>query len=280
MELVNRTADIIAVEINSIKEQTMKVVISNSIEIGRRLCEAKELVEHGQWGKWLEKKVDYSKTTANKLMKIFQEYGSQQLNLLGDNVKSKVYEKLTYSQAVELLGVPSEERETFIKENDVENMSTRELKKVIKELNDERKEKENIKKKLEEKEEELRKTQGYEEEIRRYKKIIEEREEEIKELEERPIEVTGITESTSKLIEELEKIKFEKEEAENKLKEFKNKIKEKNEKEIAKVEVYFKKFVDSFKELAVSLSELNNEEIKEKYSGATKKALNSFIERI
>ena len=144
MELVNRTADIIAVEINSIKEQTMKVVISNSIEIGRRLCEAKELVEHGQWGKWLEKKVDYSKTTANNLMKIFQEYGSQQLNLLGDNVKSKVYEKLTYSQAVELLGVPSEERETFIKENDVENMSTRELKKVIKELNDERKEKENI----------------------------------------------------------------------------------------------------------------------------------------
>ena len=145
-----RSTDTIAVEINSIKEQTMRIVIFNSIEIGRRLCEAKELVEHGEWGKWLEEKVNYSKSTANNLMNIFKEYGSDQLNLLGDNVKNKTYEKLTYSQAVQLLGIPSEEREDFIKKNEIENMTSRELKKAIQDLKKANEEKALAEKKMKE----------------------------------------------------------------------------------------------------------------------------------
>ena len=51
--MVNRTPEIIAAEINGIKEQTRKMVLYNSIEIGRKLTEAKLLVEHGEWGHWL-----------------------------------------------------------------------------------------------------------------------------------------------------------------------------------------------------------------------------------
>ncbi|MDP4146971.1 MAG: DUF3102 domain-containing protein [Bacillota bacterium] len=132
---VVRTPELIALEINNIKDQTRALVLFNSIEIGRRLTEAKELVEHGEWGNWLEERVNYSKSTANNLMKIFNEYGADQLTLLSDkNIKSEVFEKLNYSQAVELLGVPSEEREKFIEENNVEDMSTRELKEKIKEI--------------------------------------------------------------------------------------------------------------------------------------------------
>ncbi|MGL5087096.1 MAG: DUF3102 domain-containing protein, partial [Clostridium sp.] len=41
---VNRTPDLIAAEIRNIKEQTRKVVLYNSIEIGRKLTEAKSII--------------------------------------------------------------------------------------------------------------------------------------------------------------------------------------------------------------------------------------------
>lgn len=131
---VKRTPILIAAEINKIKDDTRRVVIYNCIEIGRRLCEAKELIPHGEWEKWLESEVSYSKSTAKNLMKIFTEYGANQINLLGDNLKSQTFGDLSYSQAVLLLGIPEEAREKFVKENDVEDMSSRELKKAIDDL--------------------------------------------------------------------------------------------------------------------------------------------------
>lgn len=131
--VTTRSAELIAAEINQIKDETKRKVLYNAIEIGRRLIEAKELVPHGEWGKWLQEKVDYSKTTANNLMKIFQEYGSQQITLLGDNAKSQAIGKLSYTQAVTLLVLPEEEREKLINSTDMSDISTRELKKQVEE---------------------------------------------------------------------------------------------------------------------------------------------------
>lgn len=64
-----RTAANIAIEINTIKKQTQKVMLSASIEIGRRLSEAKSLVPHGSWGDWLERNVHYSERTAQNLIR-------------------------------------------------------------------------------------------------------------------------------------------------------------------------------------------------------------------
>lgn len=132
-QISTRTAEIIAAEINSIKDQTRQIMLQSSIEIGRRLVEAKGMLKHGEWGAWLKESVDYSQSTANNLMKIFEEYGSEQLTLFGDNAKSQTLGNLSYSQAVALLGIPAEEREAFVQENNVESMSTRELQKTIKE---------------------------------------------------------------------------------------------------------------------------------------------------
>jgi DNA repair exonuclease SbcCD ATPase subunit len=131
--LIGRTPELIAAEINNIKNQTRKMMLYNSIEIGRRLLEAKTLVAHGEWGKWLEESVDYSQRTATNLMRIFEEYGADQLTLLGDNAKSQALANLNYTQAISLLGLPEEEREKFIENNDLDNMSTRELQLAIKE---------------------------------------------------------------------------------------------------------------------------------------------------
>jgi chromosome segregation ATPase len=132
-ELSNRTTGLIASEINSIKEQTQKIFLLNSIEIGKRLVEAKQLLPHGEWGKWLEVSVNYSQRTANNLMKIYEEYGQDQLALEGAINNSQAIAKINYTQAVALLSIPSDEREDFINEHDLESMSTRELQQAIKE---------------------------------------------------------------------------------------------------------------------------------------------------
>ncbi|MFA5169861.1 MAG: DUF3102 domain-containing protein [Candidatus Paceibacterota bacterium] len=126
-----RTPELIAAEINGIKAQTRNLILYNQIEIGRKLTEAKSLLEHGEWGSWLEGNVDYSKSTANNLMNLFDEYGSSQITLLSSNIENPIFEKLSYSQAVALLGLPEEERAAFVEGNNVESMSTRELQKQV-----------------------------------------------------------------------------------------------------------------------------------------------------
>jgi chromosome segregation ATPase len=130
---IERTPNLIAAEINDIKGQTRTMILYSSIEIGRRLVEAKAMIDHGEWGNWLEQSVDYSKSTANNLMKIFEEYGTDRTNLLGHTSNLQALGDLSYTQAVALLGIPRDEREHFVEDHDLESLSTRELQKAIKE---------------------------------------------------------------------------------------------------------------------------------------------------
>lgn len=117
--LMTRNPDIIAAEINSIKEQARGLILQASVEIGRRLKEAKAMVKHGEWAAWLETNVDYSQRTANDLMAIADGYG--------ENANSQTFANLGYSQAVALLGLPASAREEFVQTHDVENTPVREL---------------------------------------------------------------------------------------------------------------------------------------------------------
>ena len=126
-----RDGDIIAAEINVIKENAKRVVISSAIEIGRRLVEAKSVVEHGGWMKWLEEKVYYSQSKANNLMKLYQEYGTGETNLFDNWTNSEAFGKLSYTQHLALLALPFEERAEFAENHPVADMSTRELEKEI-----------------------------------------------------------------------------------------------------------------------------------------------------
>ncbi|MHB1406874.1 MAG: DUF3102 domain-containing protein [Desulfitobacteriaceae bacterium] len=131
--LTDRTPPVIAAEINTIKDQTGKILLAGAIEIGRRLKEAKDLLPHGEWGKWLEESVSYSQKTAEKLMRIFDAYGTGQPASLDAGAQAQALPNLNYTQAFILLGVPEEERAQFIAEIDVDSMSTRELQKAVKE---------------------------------------------------------------------------------------------------------------------------------------------------
>lgn len=97
------------------------------------MCQAKEMLPHGEFGAWVKEETGYSRSTANNFMRLFQEYGAAQGCLFGAEVNSQTFGNLPYSKALALLAVPAEEREEFARENHVEDMSTRELKQAIKE---------------------------------------------------------------------------------------------------------------------------------------------------
>lgn len=132
-EAAQRTLAVIAVEIGTIKRQIAQFALHASVEVGRRLEEAKAMVPHGDWGRWLAEEVDYSQSTANNLMRIAKEYGPA---LDG---KSQTFGNLSYSQAVALLALPADERTAFAEQHPVEDMSARELKKAIAERDQARK---------------------------------------------------------------------------------------------------------------------------------------------
>ena len=113
--------DTLTTEILILKQQTAQ----SMIEIGKRLIIVKESLPHGEWGKWLEEKVDFKQTTASKFMRVAKEFSN-----------FHTYENLTQSKIFALLDLPQEDRETFVKENPVDEMTTRELQKTIKEKQD------------------------------------------------------------------------------------------------------------------------------------------------
>lgn len=120
-----RTPAVIAGEINLIKEQVRSTALQASIEIGRRLTEVQNLVPRGEWTQWLAENVDYSIRTAQNLMALAAEC---------DAGRGASLEKFPYSKAVLLLSVPEDERDEFVADHDVDQMSVRELKAELDQL--------------------------------------------------------------------------------------------------------------------------------------------------
>lgn len=132
-ELKQRDISIVTAEIKDICAQAQRMALVYAVEIGRRLVEAKEILPHGEWGEWLRNEVEFSQSTANKHMKLFEAYGSKQISLFGTELNSETFTNLSYSQALKLLAVPEDEREDFVRENNIEDKSVREIEKLIKE---------------------------------------------------------------------------------------------------------------------------------------------------
>ena len=116
-ELQVSSLDQLTAEILVYKQQTAQ----NIIEIGKRLLEAKEKLPHGEWGRWLEEKVDFKRETARKFMHAAETFGNSQA--LGNLSQTKVFA---------LLDLPQEERQEFMENNPISDMTTRELQEAIK----------------------------------------------------------------------------------------------------------------------------------------------------
>ena len=128
-DISDRPIEVITEEIKFYKQTAGAAIL----EIGRRLCEAKSLLNHGEWCEWLRSEVDFSEVTAQRFMRISKEYRNP----------SPVTD-LGVSKALLLLALPASERDDFIEEKHVVNgeekrvneMSKRELETVIREKNE------------------------------------------------------------------------------------------------------------------------------------------------
>lgn len=130
-ELTDFNIEKTTAEILILKDQTAQ----NIIEIGKRLIKVKENLPYGEFTKWLQERIDISHRTANNFMKVAKTFSnSQSLANLGS------------TKLFLLAGLEEEDRQEVIQENNVENMTTRELEQVVKE-------KKEIKKQLEEEQE-------------------------------------------------------------------------------------------------------------------------------
>ena len=136
MPVSGREIGVIVGEINELWRQAQSMALTYAVEIGRRLVEAKSVLKHGEWGKWIAENVSFSQSAANSFMQLFEEYGSAQITLFGAVSNSQTLGNLPYSKALALLAVPSEEREKFAEEVHAEDISVRDLKKAIAERNE------------------------------------------------------------------------------------------------------------------------------------------------
>lgn len=127
-----RSLATVTAEIRAYQDAARRMAVQYSIEIGRRLIEAKEMVGHGEWGAYLREELGFSQSTANNHMAMFRAYAADQMRLDGDNLKNQAFGNLTYTQALALLALPSEEeREAFVESHDMAGLSTRELREEL-----------------------------------------------------------------------------------------------------------------------------------------------------
>lgn len=145
--LIERSAEMIAEEINQIKSQTYGILMSaknyayhSCMEIGKRLEEAKAMVAHGEWGDWLVNNVDYSESKAENLMRMYREFGNEQIDLLTGKSEAEIFEGLSQSQLVELFALPKPMRAEFVEEHreavESGDMSIRDQRELIRKLKD------------------------------------------------------------------------------------------------------------------------------------------------
>ena len=132
-----RTPEMIGAEIRMYVDAGRRITLLCGIEIGRRLVEAKEMLNHGEWLPWLERETEFSTSSAARYMKVFEEYGAAQLGLFGPETNSPTLGNLSISNALRLLAIPEEERESFAQEHDAEHLSARDLEALVKERTEE-----------------------------------------------------------------------------------------------------------------------------------------------
>ena len=269
-----RTAENIAIEINTIKKQTQKVMLSASIEIGRRLAEAKSLVPHGTWGDWLEQHVNYSERTAQNLIKIYDQYSDKGMDALFGN-DLDAFAELSYTQAVALLALPTvDERKEFVETHDMETMSTRELQEAIKAQKAAEDEAAHLKEKLKAEKEKSRKLKDeaaiQNGNLLETQKRLQEKTEEAEQLRQDLDEASMPAVDPAKE-EELKKLRLENE----KLKKAAG-----EDADMKQFQVQLGIIQESFNKILTLIASMEDEAKREKYKGAAKKLLKRLDELV
>lgn len=123
MELVNtETREMSALDDLAMQARMLVANVNlNLWQLARVFTEAKKMVPHGQFGKWLDENTGVSERTAEDMMAAYKRFQGR-----------PEIEKLGQSKMFKLLPLPEEREEAFLREHDVGAMSTREIQEAVK----------------------------------------------------------------------------------------------------------------------------------------------------
>jgi hypothetical protein len=93
----------------------------NMIQLGRVFTEAKKLVERGKWQEWVRANAGMSERSAQQFMAVYVRFGT-----------SAAFAGIEKSKLFKMLSLPAGAEETFVAENDVADMTTREVDVAVK----------------------------------------------------------------------------------------------------------------------------------------------------
>lgn len=98
--------------------------VLNTINLGRVLTEAKKQVKHGEWADWVRENAGgMSVRNAQQFMQAYARFGDKEAFAGID--KSKMYK---------MLSLPAGTEDAFIEQNDVANMSSREVEEAVRKV--------------------------------------------------------------------------------------------------------------------------------------------------
>lgn len=139
VDLTRKTTEDLTSEANALYAQAEAVAgISLRLvaESGRRLSVIKTRVGHGDWGNWMEQNLKFSAKKANRMMKLAEKMSDE------DSLFSKTttLSDLGISRVWKLLSAPEEVAEEVVENENVAEMTARELEAELKRVKEENEE--------------------------------------------------------------------------------------------------------------------------------------------
>ena len=127
-ELANtETQEISVLDGLAMQARTLRMNINmNMWQLARVFTEAKEIIPHGQFGKWVEENADVSERTAQDMMAAYKRFGGK-----------PQFEGLGQAKTFKLLPLPAGTEEKFMEEHDVSAMTTRDVQEAVKKAREE-----------------------------------------------------------------------------------------------------------------------------------------------
>ncbi len=222
LELEVRTKEVVVAEIKATINHVQQVAILGSIAIGNNLKELKDLVPHGQWLEYIQDNLHWNERKVQRFIQVSEKYGDENSAYHRLILNPTLTTDLSFTKALSLLSIDENEVESFIENNDVNDMTVKQLEEKIKELKEEKSNlTEQYKKEIDDLKEELREAKDN---FADTNTAIETLKSEIDELkkENEDLQNEDNTEDNSEALEELE------EELKQKLKELDDTIKQKD----------------------------------------------------
>lgn len=128
-ELMNRGNGEIAI-LNDLAQEAQhyaKSMVTNLLQLGRVLTEAKPLVKHGQWEQWIQENAGCSNRYAQMFMQAYERFGN-------NPAISQIKER---GKVFKMLALPTGTEEQFLSENNVADMTTKQVEEAVRRVREE-----------------------------------------------------------------------------------------------------------------------------------------------